>query len=89
MMRERDESGDIIESSLAFEEVMWVLQQMLQVLRRRVEEKEEGEEGDGDDPNTRPKKRCVASCLIHVELSTDTNNKELAVPSNPLSPMTN
>jgi hypothetical protein len=62
MMRERDESGGSRESSLALEEVMWVLQQMLQALRSRCNQ---GEEGGGDnreeeDPNTRPKKRCVS-----------------------------
>ena len=61
MMREKDETRAIVESSAAFEDVKWALQQMLHILRARREE------GDKDgqvveeevDLNVRPKKRCV------------------------------
>jgi hypothetical protein len=61
MMQEKDETRAIVESSAAFEDVEWALQQMLHILRAR---REEGDE-DGQvveeevDPNVRPKKRCV------------------------------
>jgi hypothetical protein len=60
MMREKDETRATVESSAAFEDVEWALQQMLQILRARQggDEDSQGMEGEGD-PNTRPKKRCV------------------------------
>jgi len=59
-MREKDETRATVESSAAFEDVEWALQQMLQILRARQggDEDSQGMEGEGD-PNTRPKKRCV------------------------------
>jgi hypothetical protein len=69
MMRERDETRKTVESSSAFEDVAWVLQQMVQVLRDRRKQNREGQGGQGgndqgkeggdenDDPNVRPTKR--------------------------------
>ena len=59
MMRERDESGKTVESSSAFADVQWVLEQMVQMLRAQREQGGEGENEveDEEDPNTRPKKR--------------------------------
>ena len=59
MMREKDESRKTVESSSAFADVQWVLEQMIQVLRAQREQGREGEDEreDEEDPNTRPKKR--------------------------------
>ena len=59
MMREKDESRKTVESSSAFTDVQWVLEQMIQVLRAQHEQGREGEDEreDEEDPNTRPKKR--------------------------------
>jgi hypothetical protein len=64
MMREKDETRATVESSVAFEDVEWALQQMLQVLHNRREEgggsSSQGGESEGEgDGNTRPKKRYV------------------------------
>jgi hypothetical protein len=59
MMREKDESRKTVESSSAFADVHWALEQMIQVLRAQHEQGREGEDEreDEEDPNTRPKKR--------------------------------
>lgn len=56
MMREKDESRKAEESSSAFEDVQWVLQQMVRVLRTQHEQGSE-EDDENNDPNTRPTKR--------------------------------
>ena len=68
MMREKDETRRTAESDIALEDVQWALQRMLEVLRAR---REQGDEGDSQrvdndsDLESRPKKRCVL-VLIHV-----------------------
>src|ERR1700691_159190 len=69
MMRERDETRKTVESLSAFEDVAWVLQQMVQVLHdwRKQNREEQGGQGgndqckeggdENDDPNVRPTKR--------------------------------
>ena len=58
MMREKDETRKTDKSSSAFQDVEWVLQQMVQVLRAQREQGGGGEdEGEDEDPNTRPRKR--------------------------------
>jgi hypothetical protein len=67
MMREKDETRKTVESSSAFEDVAWVLQQMVQVLRDRQGRENQGRQGrsdqheegedENDDPNERPTKR--------------------------------
>jgi hypothetical protein len=59
MMRKKDESRKTVESSSAFADVQWVLEQMIQVLHTQREQGREGEDKreDEEDPNTRPKKR--------------------------------
>jgi hypothetical protein len=61
MMREKDETRATVESSAAFEDVEWALQQMLHILRARHKEgDEDGQVVEEEvDPNVRPKKRCV------------------------------
>jgi hypothetical protein len=56
MMSEKDESRKAEESSSAFEDVQWVLQQMVRVLRTQHEQGSE-EDHENNDPNTRPTKR--------------------------------
>jgi hypothetical protein len=59
MVREKDETRRTTESSSAFEDVKWVLQQMVQVLRAQRESSDQRDDRDdeGEDPNTRPMKR--------------------------------
>jgi hypothetical protein len=65
MMRERDETRGMTESTTAFEDVQWALQQMLQILRvRRNRGEVDGQDmEDEGDMNTRPKKRCVSEVV--------------------------
>jgi hypothetical protein len=56
MMREKDENRKAEESSSAFEDVQWVLQQMVRVLRTQHEQGGE-DDNENNDPNTRPTKR--------------------------------
>jgi hypothetical protein len=69
MMKEKDETRAMVQSSVAFEDVEWALQHMLLILRERHEESEhsQGGEDEGDpDPNSRPKKRYVRFCWNYM-----------------------
>jgi hypothetical protein len=73
MMREKDETRGATESTAAFEDVQWALQQMLQILRVRHDGG--GVDGQGmedeSDGNTRPKKRYaseVSSTMCPADL---------------------
>ena len=57
MMREKDESRKTTESSLAFEDVQWVLDQMVHDLRDRRYLRGGDQHDEGEEDDERPKKR--------------------------------